>query len=107
MAWFKKCGFKDDTVEPNSSPSINVVDVLSKKEKTYTVKVNNKLTDLALDDVIFVGPPNNKYAITIGGIMISPNGKVSYLCESNCGGEIKAELMTLGEIKRLCLRSLV
>lgn len=106
MNIFKRCGFKQSEPEISETPTINIVNILDKTENPVKVKVNNKATDLSINDVIIIGSGNDSYPITIGGIMVGSNGKISYLCETTVGPDVRTELMTLEEIKRLSVRSL-
>jgi len=110
MNWLKKItGFnkKEDEVKDQILEEFPLVDLSEFKEKKFTVKINSKKTPLNIGDCIYIrSAATDGYPITIGGIMINGDGKISYLCEySDVNGDTKNEMMTIEEIKRLQTRN--
>ena len=96
-----------EIIKPQENKGVD----LSKLETVdIKVTVNGIETPLKIGDVVQIEIQDTKLddpisvPMTIGGIVISGDGTISYICEWNSGMEIHSETMSLSELKRLQLR---
>ena len=99
-------GFSPDKNEIESNEFVDISNFESQKT---TVMVNGVEPPLKIGDAIQleIASSNSDMLlmnVTIGGIIVSSGGLVSYICEWNEGMEIHSETMTLDELKRLKIR---
>lgn len=71
------------------------------------VRVNGKKTPLKIGNSFLVPGDERPYLVTIGGIMVSADKSISYMCEwtDQSDGSQKTEIYTLDQIKRFVRRS--
>ncbi len=107
MGLAKIFGFNKEPELPTFMTDGSLIDVENYSAGKTEVKVNGKKTELTVGNV-FICPKNDTpFLVTIGGIMVSAGGKVSYLCEWNdpYDGSAKQDIMTVDEIQRFVRRN--
>ena len=73
------------------------------------VKVNGRKTQIRVGDSFLCPGADRPFLVTIGGIMVSADGTVSYLCEwmDPSDGGMKTEMLSIDQMKRFVRRNSV